>query len=430
MKKKNNKIILLLVLLLAITIGFAALATTLKINGTANIGKNSWNIYWDNIANKKGVTPETDPTITSYNNVAKTLLTWEVYLDTPGDYFEFEVDAVNAGSLDAMITSIESKINNSPIISTVNGQVVVADPSPVPSFIKYTVKYADGEEIELNHLLAKKTNDTPTRETYKIRVEYDRDAVTNSDVNNQQSDTTYTFSFAVTYGQADEHAIPKPEPSPWTLPEGKTADNLEVGDELCIKTECFNFIKYNNDDAVLLAKWNLNVGSRSIGEATNLQHSDARGYKGSSENMYGTVTFTEGRQSYWAPAPDYTLLPKYGSSYPADVYDEDFNGDYSSQNYSIAHYVIEYKNILEEYGATIKVARLLKYSEVTNDLNCSMFCLTSGDTSFVTNTTFWSESASDYETIYTVGEDVLRNQYDYDNYAGVRPVIEVSKSDL
>ncbi len=205
--KKKNRIFLLLILLLGISIGFAALATTLKINGNASITKNTWDIYWDNIANKSGVTPTTEPVISAdENNIPKTLVTWGVTLDKPGDYYEFEVDAVNNGSLDAMIISIESKINNSPIKSTVNGEVVVADPSPVPSFIKYTVTYADGEEIELNHLLAKKTNNTPTRETYKIRVEYDKNAVTNSDINNQQSDTTYTFSFAVTYGQADDNA--------------------------------------------------------------------------------------------------------------------------------------------------------------------------------------------------------------------------------
>ena len=53
-RRKNNKIYSLIIILLILTIGFAALSTTLKINGNAIISKNTWSIYWNNIERKKG----------------------------------------------------------------------------------------------------------------------------------------------------------------------------------------------------------------------------------------------------------------------------------------------------------------------------------------------------------------------------------------
>ena len=43
--RKKNRILLLLILLLAVTIGFALLSTTLKINGISGIKKNTWDIH-------------------------------------------------------------------------------------------------------------------------------------------------------------------------------------------------------------------------------------------------------------------------------------------------------------------------------------------------------------------------------------------------
>lgn len=106
-----------------------------------------------------------------------------------------------------MITGIESKINDDPIISTENGRLVVADPSPVPDIIKYSVTYADGKDIKLKQILPKANGNTETRRTYKIRVEYNENAITNESINNQSQALEYDFSFAITYGQADDTAI-------------------------------------------------------------------------------------------------------------------------------------------------------------------------------------------------------------------------------
>ena len=68
----------------------------------------------------------------------------------------------------------------------------------------------------------------------------------------------YKFKFKGDYKQADENAI---STYAWRLPEGKTKDNLQVGDEICIKSECFNFIGYDGNNIKMLSKWNLKVGN-------------------------------------------------------------------------------------------------------------------------------------------------------------------------
>ena len=437
--KKKNRVFLLLILLLGLGIGFAALATTLKINGTAIINKSTWNIYWDNVANETGVVPATHPEITAdENNVPKALLTWSVTLDEPGDYYEFEVDAVNAGTLDAEIIGIDSKYGNSSIISTVDGELVTANPNPVPSYIKYSIKYADGTDVSLGDRLEKApdlttTPPTVTRKTYKIRVEYDRNAITNEIINGMEDAETHTFTFNVTYGQAS------PLTSPWDLPEGKTADTLTVGDELCIKEQCFNFVKYDsNGDAVLLAKWNLNVDGYTTaygGTATNLQDSNVRGEWNGTD--YGRIKYASG--NYWVNYSDYSIKEKYGSGYPLEMYDPDLDGAPDTETYSIAYYVKAYKNILESssYGATIKTARLLTYTEATSTLGCTWEqanesgpCPTTGDTAFVSNTDYFLGTARNYTYVYRIiPSGRLLDEMPW-SWHGVRPVIVVETSNL
>ena len=192
MKKKKNRYLILLLILLAVSVGFAALSTQLKINGTANITKNSWNVYWDeeSISITQGSKGNTEPEVVSGDDgAAKAKVTWEVTLDLPGDFYEFTIDAANAGTVDAMITGITPTV-----------------PANLPSYISYSVTYADGIAPAENHLLAKGTKSgntiIPTTEKYKVRVEY-LDTVTPDDLDEIDDEgDTYQFSYQVTYGQA------------------------------------------------------------------------------------------------------------------------------------------------------------------------------------------------------------------------------------
>ena len=441
-KQRRNHIVLLLILLLtSISLGYAFLSQELTINGTGKVTASSWNIYFDNLVpNQNNVTLSTGDVAAAIDTSTNTDVTYTVTLQQPGDFYEFTVDVVNDGSIDAMVGTISNKLNGTEI-STQN---------PLPAYLRYTATYSDGVAIAPNHLL----EGNGGTETYKVRLEYRTDIDASVLPGTNQ---TFTLNFGVEYVQADSNAKDKPV---FVLPEGRTANTLQVGDELCISgatTECFNFIRYDeNDDAVLLAKYNLKVGrnyDNSNSTYSNPYTSSDPGYglqdssmvwDETSETWRGVVAFSY--TNYWYDGN--TLKEKYGSSYPVNVYDIDYVTEpdfttacdnstncFKTSGYSIAYYVNQYKNKLigTGYGTTIKDARLLTYSEATDSsigCNASMFsCPSSG---FITNTNFFLGSAYSNVGVWDVGASgsLGSSTSNYDRTVGVRPVIVVEKSNL
>ena len=171
----------------------------------------------------------------------------------------------------------------------------------------------------------------------------------------------------------------------------------------------------------MLAKWNLNVGDNPNGTETFLQDSATSGV-----NNYGTVAFSG--TNYWYDGS--ALKTKYGSAYPADVYDADYS-DVSGANYSVAYYVENYKSALENYGLTVQSARLLTYSEATDSsIGCNDSSYSCPTTGFITNTTFWLGSARSKNGVWYVLTDgyFRSNTFSYDTSSGVRPVIVINKN--
>ena len=180
-KKINHKLIVIaVILLLFISIGYAALSTTLTINGTANIDSNSWLVYFTNVQVTDGSkTPVTAP---STNGTSTTSLTWEVNLDTPGDFYEYYVDVKNDGTIDAMIGSLSNT-------SLTANQA---------KYLRYGITYFDGAEIEQYDRL-----DAGDTATLKVRVEYRTD-INPEDLPSDPSVVVLTYSS--NYVQADENA--------------------------------------------------------------------------------------------------------------------------------------------------------------------------------------------------------------------------------
>ena len=185
---KDNIKILLVILIVGIGLGYAYINSDLNINGTAQINHANWDVHWSNIqvssGSVNGSNVTTPPTISN-----GTTVNYSITLPVPGDYYAFTVDAVNAGSIDAMIDIMEFKING----------VTVVNPPP---YLNYSITYYDGTPLQSNHQLLHNTT-----EKYKIRVEY-RD-----DITEEQLPTTnqmMTLLFAVTYRQVNEEAIDRP----------------------------------------------------------------------------------------------------------------------------------------------------------------------------------------------------------------------------
>ena len=187
-QRRKCFILLLIILILAITIGYAALTTSLTISGTSGIHNASWDIHFDHIQETTG---SVIPNSTTSINAAGDTVTYNITLTTPGDFYEFTVDAVNAGSIDGMIESVTSKLNGS-VITT------------LPTYLDYSVTYSDGMPISNNHLLAANSS-----ETYKVRVEYKRE-VNPEDL--PTSNQTLSFSFSVNYIQANNNAVAPTHP--------------------------------------------------------------------------------------------------------------------------------------------------------------------------------------------------------------------------
>ena len=92
---------ILLVSIFTLTIVYAALSSTLNISGNAEISAASWNIYLDNVKVKSGSVSANTSEISGSLSVS-----FNVKLDEPGDFYQFTVDVVNDGSIDAMIDSV------------------------------------------------------------------------------------------------------------------------------------------------------------------------------------------------------------------------------------------------------------------------------------------------------------------------------------
>lgn len=169
-KKERNIIIgLLCVAILVMSIGFAVLSTNLNINGAATVKANSWDVHFENIANKSvlgGAVVSTEPTIDSLF----TTVNYGLTLNQPGDKYSFTVDVVNNGSIDARLHSI-----------SVDG--VTTEQS---TYVKYSVVGMTQDEV-----LAAGTSKTIT-----ITVEYDATVTAeNLPTTDQTLNLTATLNF-------------------------------------------------------------------------------------------------------------------------------------------------------------------------------------------------------------------------------------------
>ena len=206
-KNTNQKLIAIaVILLLAISIGYAALSTTLSINGTANIASSSWSVYFTNVEVRTGsVTATTVPTTTG---TSTTTLTWAVSMDTPGQFYEYTVDVKNDGSIDAMIGTLSNT-------SLTTNQA---------KYLDYTVTYSDGAVIEQYDKL-----DSGETVKLKVRLKYKTD-LNPEDLPGEGANIALTYTS--NYVQADSNA--------------KERDTgLDVGDSVNYSTS-LNGVTLNN----------------------------------------------------------------------------------------------------------------------------------------------------------------------------------------
>lgn len=235
-RRKVNKPLLYFVFFVfaSVTVGYAALSTTLSITGKGTLSKNSWDIHFENlvIVDNGASAVTTAPTIDS----TKTKVSFNITLSKPGDTYEFTVDAVNKGTIDAMLSGFSAT-------SLTTDQ---------QKYLTYTVTYSDGATISTKDYLKKGTS-----ETIRVRVRF-RDDLTSADLPSSAETLNLTATFV--YVQADSTAKERAKPSILCIRDNTaTSEDLMLGDKLYCdvngdgtyneSTEIFYYLKDLDSDS-------------------------------------------------------------------------------------------------------------------------------------------------------------------------------------
>ena len=382
---KDRKVLTLGLCLVAVcvftlTIAYAALNAVLTIQGSAQVTSADWDIHLANPKVKNGSVNNNLPVIT--NN---TTASFSATLNNPGDFYEFTIDVVNSGSIDAMIENV------------VKTPELTAEQA---KFLKYEITYQNGESITTKQLLAKETS-----MPIKVRVEYRNDLVA-SDLPTGQ--VQLTLGLVLDYIQSDGTGSSVKDNGVQVV--SANGDINDIGTIVTIGTEQFYTIGTEGDNVKLLAMYNLYVGNSVdsdwdttlLASPTGKQSELAKGWFGGANEWYGTTAFSNN-----------------SSTYAGSI---------------VEGYVNNYKTILEaDYGVDVVEARLITKDELIETFACVELDMCSDKYPWIYSTSYWSETARDTDYVWTVvsnGRFVDHNSYSNDSNFGVRPVIIISKSNF
>ena len=386
---------LILVCVFTLTIAYAALNAVLTIQGSAQVTSADWDIHLANPKVTNGSVTTTVPTLATGKS-----LTFSTTLNMPGDFYEFTVDVVNSGSIDAMI----EKVTKTPELT--------ADQA---KYLNYEVSYQNGESITNKQVIA-----SGVTMPIKVRVEYRKD-LSSTDLPTGQ--VQLTLGLVLDYVQSDGSGTTVPN-------NGVGGSNISangsldaIGTVVTIGDQQFYTIGTEGDNVKLLSMYNLMVGNEvnisddgdpivtPLANSTGLQSEDAIGLKWDVETespigfpWYGTVAFA--------------TEDKHGTNY----------SDYSGS--LIETYVNDYAVKLESMGVNIESARLITKEELIGlGCNDSEYTCTGTDYPWIYSTSYWSGSARNTIPVWYVSSDgSFDNSYfNYDSGVGVRPVIVISK---
>ena len=366
-----------------LSIAYASLSTILEIHGNSEVVASTWNIHLDNVEVKSGSVSSNAPQISGTSS-----LSFDVDLNLPGDYYEFTVDVVNEGSIDAMIDSVSI----TPELSTEQAR-----------YIKYEVSYQNGESISSKQTLKKGTT-TPI----KVRIEY-RNDINASDL--PSSETNLSLKVTLLYVQSDGTGTTIKDNGVGESNISANGSLDAIGTIVTIGDQQFYTIGTEGDNVKLLSMYNLYVGNSvdedfnvtPLASPTGKQSELAKGYVDGAEEWYGTTAFSNTNSTY--------------------------------EGSIVEGYVNNYETILEsDYGVDVVEARLISYDELTDSetFACVEYGYCSDKYPWIYSTSYWSGSADGTYNVWNVSSDggFFDDSCDYDDNFGVRPVIIISRDYL
>ena len=190
-KQRNYIIAGLCMILVIMGVGYAAFATQLKINGTANIDSN-FSVKITNIQSTVQSGSASDAQPPSYTD---TTATFKTNLVSPGDSMKYDITVSNEGSIDAVLESIE--------VNTGENEAITFETSGIEN----------GDKLEASQT-----------DILTIIVSY------NSSVTSQPENTNSTITVTLNYKQDDGTVVP-PTPTNPTI-GGQEVELVESGDGL------------------------------------------------------------------------------------------------------------------------------------------------------------------------------------------------------
>ena len=381
--KKIKYLNLFIILLLCFSIGYAVLNTTLIINGTSNISKNTWDVHFENIQITEGsVEPIIEPVIEDKN-----LINFELTLDKPGDYYEFTVDVVNRGTIDAMIDSI----SKTPDLS-----------EEQKKYINYVVEYQNEEDVNSKHLVQ-----INSFVKLLVRVEYKKDLVS-SDLPSETE--SLILGFNINYVQADEagSVVTNNGVKPVQL-RMVSGDFYTPGSEFCLGSECFYVMGVDDGLVGVIPKYNLYVG--------NKLYLDENG-----DPVFETLNNPTGIQNELAKGalsgpneePIYPFIGGYAYE------DGEFSGYENSDIKKVVDYYANYISSLGyvpfDYGL-ISIENLIYLGCDFGNATC-----TNTGLDFLYSTTYWLYNCDSYDAaVMGVDGKIVTIDSSLDFAVGVRP---------
>ena len=247
-KERRTKalvIVVLLVVIAGLTVAFAALSTTLNINGTAYLDAAKWGIRFENLSSPTKIgSAITTGTAKIEETKAAEITGINVGLSTPGDKVTYTVDLVNKGTINAKIDNIEKTVLT----------------SEQQKYLTFKVTDKEGKEVSEGDILSKGETRNLT-----ITIEFIKD-LTKEDLPKQTS--TISLSYKLNFVQTDDKATSEnQEPSAQACTSFDKKDTYNVGDVIALcntstnKSEDFYVMKDNGTTVTALAKYNLLIGN-------------------------------------------------------------------------------------------------------------------------------------------------------------------------
>lgn len=298
--------------------------------GLVGFADSKWDVHFDDI---QVISNDIDAAAPIINN-EKTSINFGGTFKSPGDVFEFNVDVVNAGTIDAMLNSI---------LKT----GITSDNS---DYINYEVKYYDSSEIKKYDFLGRNS-----RTRINVKVEYKYDVSTIPNLSGQE------FSLTLEYVSSTDEAVDR----------GNT------------------FLLAEKNDVLVLN----NVRENSLSNLRIYGNNEQKQYSGYQLIQKGGLSTSEADSEFWSfiykvkPLSDGWAHIEYDNTNGStDIYPDLFiNNEYINLKPSTTYtYFLEYKNFSGE-GSFVASQSVRDNDPFTENFS-TVFNSTSGKTKKVLHT--------------------------------------------